>query len=175
MTAALNYVAYYKQDTDQAYFYAVLAIVFFTVVNGPDTVKLRPHSLFWRALLGVFLSYSMFMTLVLVLPKEDGRNVFKIFDKNLGKKLEERSYAEDCRVYTPEKENKFHNIYDAVVDVHFIAHFAGWWFKMHITRDWYACWIISITFELIEISFKHLLPNFAECWWDHVSTKASDF
>ena len=25
------------------------------------------------------------------------------------------------------------------------------------------------TFELIEISLRHWLPNFWECWWDHVS------
>ena len=28
------------------------------------------------------------------------------------------------------------------------------------------CWVISIQWELIEILFQHMLPNFAECWWD---------
>jgi hypothetical protein len=28
------------------------------------------------------------------------------------------------------------------------------------------CWVISIQWELIEILFMHMLPNFAECWWD---------
>lgn len=23
-------------------------------------------------------------------------------------------------------------------------------------------------FELMEITFRHWLPNFYECWWDHV-------
>lgn len=27
-------------------------------------------------------------------------------------------------------------------------------------------WAISVMWEITEISFAHLLPNFAECWWD---------
>lgn len=32
--------------------------------------------------------------------------------------------------------------------------------------DPWVCWVISIQWELIEIFFMHMLPNFAECWWD---------
>lgn len=53
-------------------------------------------------------------------------------------------------------------------DVHFVAHLAGWWFKMMIIRDAKIAWVISFSFELIEISFRHWLPNFWECWWDHM-------
>lgn len=27
-------------------------------------------------------------------------------------------------------------------------------------------WAISIMWEITEIAFAHLLPNFVECWWD---------
>ena len=27
--------------------------------------------------------------------------------------------------------------------------------------------VLSITFEILEYSLEHQLPNFAECWWDH--------
>lgn len=37
---------------------------------------------------------------------------------------------------------------------------------MMIIRDTKLAWIISGTFELIEISFRHWYPNFWECWWD---------
>ena len=33
-------------------------------------------------------------------------------------------------------------------------------------RDWYICWICSIMFELLELTFRYWLPNFYECWWD---------
>lgn len=30
------------------------------------------------------------------------------------------------------------------------------------------CMIISVMFEFLEYSLEHQLPNFSECWWDHV-------
>jgi hypothetical protein len=27
-------------------------------------------------------------------------------------------------------------------------------------------WTLSVGFELMELTFQHLLPNFNECWWD---------
>lgn len=99
----------------------------------------------------------------------------KFFDSNLGVPLPEKSYAEDCRIFTPEHPSSlFFNIVDAL-DVHFIAHFAGWWFKMMIIRDVKLCWICSALFELMEVTFRHWLPNFWECWWDHVSYSSSLF
>lgn len=82
--------------------------------------------------------------------------------------LPERNYADDCRLYTPEQPEKFYfaPLYDNIYDVHFVAHFGGWWFKMMIMRDVKIAWLASITFEFIEISFRHMLPNFWECWWD---------
>ena len=35
-------------------------------------------------------------------------------------------------------------------------------------RDWWMCMIISVMFEFLEYSLEHQLPNFSECWWDHV-------
>jgi phosphatidylserine synthase 2 len=100
---------------------------------------------------------------------EEARQIFKFFDPKLGQPLPEKSYAEDCRIYTPENPiNSFANIYDAAVDVHFAAHLFGWWFKMMIIRDTLMCWVCSIVFELLEVTFRHWLPNFWECWWDHV-------
>ena len=54
----------------------------------------------------------------------------------------------------------------AVFDVHFVAHLLGWWLKMLIMRDWWVCWICSVVFELLELTFRYWLPNFYECWWD---------
>lgn len=106
----------------------------------------------------------------------EGRKVFKFFDPKLGEPLPEKSYASDCRVFTPEHPTNFmYNVWDATIDVHFIAHLFGWWFKMMIIRDVKVCWICSIVFELLEITFRHWLPNFWECWWDHVSIYSSLF
>ena len=91
----------------------------------------------------------------------------KYFDPELGKPLPQILYAEDCRIYTPESpDSKFRNLVFAVFDVHFLAHFLGWWAKMLIMRDWYVAWICSSVFELLELTFRYWLPNFYECWWD---------
>ena len=146
-------------------------VVGFASAHFPDSWMKRPHPVMWRILLGIFLCYTTFITIVFILPLEEARWVFKIFHPSFGNKLPEKNYAEDCRVFTPENPvSSFFNIYDAVYDVHFIAHLGGWWFKMLIIRDTKMAWIASASFELIEISFRHWLPNFWECWWDHVST-----
>ena len=33
-------------------------------------------------------------------------------------------------------------------------------------RDYQLLWVLSIGFELMELTFQHMLPNFNECWWD---------
>lgn len=151
-------------------FFAFFTLIGFAITQFPDTLVRRPHPIFWRVIMGLLLGYSMFMTLVLLLPIDEARKLFKIFHPSLGNKMPERGYADDCRVFTPENPvSSMFNIYDAVFDIHFIAHLAGWWAKMMIIRDTKIAWIISGSFELIEISFRHWLPNFWECWWDHVS------
>jgi len=109
----------------------------------------------------------MFMTYVFLLPVQEARNTFRYFDTKLGKPLPEMSYADDCSIFTPENPtSKYANVYNAVFDVHFFAHFAGWFGKMLIMRDWWVAWICSAGFEFLELTFRYWLPNFYECWWD---------
>ena len=54
------------------------------------------------------------------------------------------------------------------MDEFVIAHTLGWFAKAIVLRDYWFCWILSILFEVMEYSLQHQLPNFAECWWDHV-------
>ena len=43
-----------------------------------------------------------------------------------------------------------------------------------LTSDWLtqtiliSDWLISVMWELTEMVFGHLLPNFYECWWDNL-------
>lgn len=150
--------------------FGCLTIVSFASVMFPDSFIKRPHPVFWRILLGIMLCYSTFMTMVLLLPVDRARWVFKLFHPSFGVLLPERNYADDCRLYTAETPEKLYiaNLYDNIYDVHFVAHLAGWWFKMMIIRDTKIAWIVSITFELVEISYRHMLPNFWECWWDQM-------
>ena len=38
--------------------------------------------------------------------------------------------------------------------------------KALMLRNYGICWTLSITWEMTEVQFTHLLPDFKECWWD---------
>ena len=57
---------------------------------------------------------------------------------------------------------------DTVFDEFVIAHALGWYCKAIMYRNQLLLWILSVGFELMEVTFNHLLPNFNECWWDSV-------
>ena len=48
-----------------------------------------------------------------------------------------------------------------------IAHALGWLCKTLMIRDFWMTNLLSVTFEFLEYSLEHQLPNFSECWWDH--------
>lgn len=134
----------------------------------PDTIVTRPHPFIWRTMLGANVLYAMFITYLAIIPLDESRQMMTIFNKDFGKPLPEKSYAEDCRIFTPENpQSIIFNLKDAI-DVHVTAHFVGWFCKVLIMRDIKIAWICSILFEVMELTFRHWLPNFYECWWDHL-------
>ena len=40
--------------------------------------------------------------------------------------------------------------------------------KALVIRHYGLLWSVSIMWELTEMVFGHLLPNFYECWWDNL-------
>ena len=62
---------------------------------------------------------------------DDLRQFLTVFDPDLGKPLPERTYAEECTIYTPgNPKGDFHNFLDKM-DVFVPCHFLGWWAKVH--------------------------------------------
>lgn len=58
-------------------------------------------------------------------------------------------------------------IYDLFTDKSYVTlSLTGWTLKAILVRHYGICWTISIMWELTEMVFAHLLPNFIECWWD---------
>jgi len=54
------------------------------------------------------------------------------------------------------------------VDEFILAHLLGWFGKALVMRDYVLSLMSSVLFEFEELSLQHLLPNFKECWWDHI-------
>ena len=53
-------------------------------IHLPNSIMTRPHVIFWRALLAVFILYAMFMTYLLLLPVDKARKTLQMFDADLG-------------------------------------------------------------------------------------------
>jgi len=53
-------------------------------------------------------------------------------------------------------------------DIFLIGHVMGYAGKTILFRDCGFSWLISISWELTEMLFCSVLPNFVECWWDIV-------
>mmetsp|Transcript_18317 Transcript_18317/g.45884 ORF Transcript_18317/g.45884 Transcript_18317/m.45884 type:complete len:534 (-) Transcript_18317:183-1784(-) len=150
-------------------FSAAAVFLLYCYLHLRDSLFLRPHPVVWRFVQGLLILYMMLLTYLLMQSPHEARMVMKFFDSNLGVEPVEnhKSYANDCRIYTPgHPKGDFAHVKDTFYDVFFVAHFIGWWGKALIIRDWTFLWAASLVFEILEMTFQHMLPNFAECWWD---------
>eukprot|EP01094_Clydonella_sp_ATCC50884_P004999 TRINITY_DN13981_c0_g1_i1.p1 TRINITY_DN13981_c0_g1~~TRINITY_DN13981_c0_g1_i1.p1 ORF type:complete len:434 (+),score=125.97 TRINITY_DN13981_c0_g1_i1:18-1319(+) len=158
-----------ESNTKAGILAAIACFLLFSVLQMRDGLFVRPHRAVWRLVMGAAVLYLLFLVFLLFQSRDDARALLKYIDPKLGVYVEQPSYAGDCRVYTPEDPvSNFRNIYDTATDHFMLAHLLGWWGKTLVLRDVGVCWSLSIFFELLEYSLKHWLPNFAECWWDHL-------
>jgi len=119
--------------------------------------------------MGASVLYLLALVFILFQNVNDARQLLRYIDPKLGVALPERNYAEHCELYTPDDPtSNFRNLWDTINDEFIAAHFIGWWGKALLFRDVYICWFASILFEIWEMTFEFLLPNFKECWWDHI-------
>uniref|UniRef100_A0A915BG91 Phosphatidylserine synthase n=1 Tax=Parascaris univalens TaxID=6257 RepID=A0A915BG91_PARUN len=128
--------------------------------NGPFT---RPHPVFWRIIFGCSVIYIMLLQFALFQNFSDIKLVLKWLDpEGLSReKLEEKAYAVNCSDVTLERIWSY-------MDIFVVGHFLGWAMKALLIRHSIICWYISIAWEITEVVFAHLLPNFQECWWDAI-------
>lgn len=144
---------------------AVFVFVGFGTVHLPDSLMVRPHPALWRGVLALGVLYLVFLTFMIFQDLGTVRTILGYYDASLLTPLPERAYAADCRMSTEEDPWLFvHTAFDMFV----LAHSGGYVVKMMILRDWRMVTAISLGFEVVEITFQHVLPNFRECWWDHV-------
>lgn len=156
--------------------FAVLVYLIICSWQLRDSLLVRPHPVFWRIIKGLGFLYVFGLMWLVFQNVGDARHLLSYWDPALGGPLLEQSYAQKCDLYTPDDPiSKFRNVYDAFfneegkwvfLDVFVVSHVLGWFCKMIMLRDLRLTMAASILFELYELTFKHMLPNFAECWWD---------
>ncbi|ANQ08865.1 Phosphatidyl serine syntase [Plasmodium coatneyi] len=116
-----------------------------------DTITIITNAL-------IMFYYPIVLFLHFFTTSEVGSMIKHIF-KNITFHTVEKSYMENC--------NSFENVKDKF-DVFVIAHLGGWFVKALAIRNFFVLNLNSVLFELIELRFQHILPNFYECWWDHI-------
>ncbi|KAM3728062.1 Phosphatidylserine synthase [Dirofilaria immitis] len=151
---------------NNAYAGITAAVVLFLVVSSltfPNGPFIRPHPVLWRIVFGMSVLYILMLQFALFQNFRDIKDVLKWLDpQGLSKeKLDEKAYAVNCSDITLARLWSY-------VDIFAFGHFAGWAMKAMLIRHYIICWYISIAWELTEVLFAHLLPNFQECWWDAI-------
>lgn len=164
---AVMYFAFVRDqsDTQENIWAGMVCVTFFFMIvsvlafpNGPFT---RPHPVVWRMLFGLSVLYLLFLVFLMFQNYKSIMGIFYWFDPTLRNfKIDmDKEYGANC------SDLSFERIWSHV-DVFAWGHFLGWAFKAVLIRHMGILWAISVMWEITEISFAHLLPNFAECWWD---------
>lgn len=171
-----NYFDLFKHPTDSlvsnirmASFSINLLLIYLGVIFLPEPCKVRPFPMLWRFVQGAAFTYAINLLLWVSFSKENLQFILHtVYDNNLGKPLGEKSYDKDCRVFTPENPNSYFAAIVDSADGFLIVHLIGWIFKIWIYRNSMMAWIMSVVFEILELTMEVWLPNFRECWWDHL-------
>jgi len=135
-----------------------------------DTLLVRPHPGVWRVVHGLGMLYLLFLAFLLCQDRADALRYVRLLAPDVAR-LEAQAEAsalhtaQDCGFSVPRLVEEF-------TEVWFYAHVLGWWGKMCIFRNWTLCMILSIGFEVLELSLTWLIPQFNECWWDSLISDA---
>lgn len=99
--------------------------------------------------------------------------------------LPERAYGTDCKLFDPSSGILWDNIRDTVLDEFVLAHIFGWFAKALMIRNHFLLWVLSISFETMELTFQvgsslrcmtflhhHMVP---ESWRMNMYLKKLDF
>lgn len=111
---------------------------------------------------GLSVLYLMFLLFLMFQNYKTIMGIFYWFDPELENFHinMDKEYGVNCSEISVQK------LWDVTIDVFALAHFLGWTFKAILIRHAGILWCISVMWEITEIQFAHLLPNFVECWWD---------
>lgn len=139
----------------------VQKLILNVIGTQPSEPFTRPHPVFWRIVFALSLLYEFFLLLLLTQDYSTIKSKILVIypdlkDFHIDK---EKEYGVNCSDISVER------VWNSL-DVFAWGHFLGWTAKAVLVRHYGICWTISVTWEITEWAFAHLLPNFIECWWD---------
>jgi hypothetical protein len=110
-----------------AVFVCSLFLLLLGLLVFPSGPFVRPHPLLWRLTFGLGVLYQLALILLLFQTKQHARAALAFLYPDLGRPLEEKTYAANCDV-TPA------NLWNAM-DLFVVGHLVGWMVKSIILRD----------------------------------------
>ena len=149
-----------EEDIRAIVFICCFIFLTFCFLQLRDSVLLRPHPGVWRIVHGIGMLHLLFMSILLVNNKAGAQWIVKLFFPDIHElQKKEEAEPQSCAL-------TFSTFIEQLKEPWIIAHSIGWWGKMLMFRDWKVCWVLSLLFELIEMSLGFMIPQFTECWWD---------
>lgn len=117
-----------------------------------------------RCCLNLAMMYMCWLIFMLNMRPDAGRAALGFMDPTLNKKIERgmHTYDDNCAL-------TFARFWEDI-DHYYICHWLDWFVATLLFRDAYIVHFWSLFYEVIEMSAKHRLPHFAECWWDSLLT-----
>jgi phosphatidylserine synthase 2 len=108
------------------------------------------------------LIYMCFIIFMLQQRPDFGRVVTGWLDPSLSKPVttEMHTYDDNCDLDWKTFWDNF--------DHYYCVHLGNWFLASFVIRDAYMLHFWQLLDEIIELSVQHILPHFAECWWDHI-------
>lgn len=174
LSAAAVYLAFNSGSDSRSnalmgFYFTIAVYLIVCACQLRDSLLARPHPVFWRLIKGLAFLYCFGLVWLAFQNVDDARQVLHYWEPSLGTPLVEHSYATQCEIYTPfDPVSSFRNISDAIFDTFMVCHLLGWFCKMLMIRDLRVTLAASLLFEVYELTFTHMLPNFKECWWDTI-------
>lgn len=132
--------------------------------------KFLQKPLSWQKKLSLLfgLFYVFLFFLILFSSREAMIAFFKTERGLVEENAPEKNYARDCYInFFADKQRALHSLQEISWDGYVISHTLGHLGVALMVRNTAAAWIISVGFELIEISLQYQIPYFKECWYDH--------
>ena len=141
----------------------VVIFMILSVITLPNGPFIRPHPALWRCVLGLSILYLLMLQFLVHQDYATIRTAILWIDPGMANYTidSEKEYGVNCMDITAER------LWNSL-DWFAFGHYWGWGMKALIIRHYGICWTISIMWELTEMVFGHLLPNFYECWWDNL-------
>ncbi|CAL8067915.1 unnamed protein product [Calicophoron daubneyi] len=152
-----------EQNLFHAFITVFVVFLFVSVMIMPNGPFTRPHPAVWRIVFGASLFYFLCLVATVFLKLDEARRiiiwVYPELKNMRHSDILDKDYAVNCSQVTLAR------IYSHL-DIFAAAHFVGWAVKAVLLRHRVIAWTLSINWEITEIAFSHILPNFNECWWD---------